>query len=87
MNLFNDIFIDLERILASNKAFLLGNWLEAAKAAANTTEVSALLKQSIVIFIKTHTLPNHVAIFLQTYVVEIRNFFTLILIIKLSAVY
>lgn len=36
--IFLEIFTDLEWILASNKAFLLGPWLESAKAAASSDE-------------------------------------------------
>ncbi|KAF5280152.1 hypothetical protein FQA39_LY18128 [Lamprigera yunnana] len=32
---FLDIFLDLEKILRSNRAFLLGNWLNSAKRAAS----------------------------------------------------
>lgn len=35
-NLFLDLLNDLERILASNKDFLLGNWLESAKQLGKT---------------------------------------------------
>ncbi|XP_020709840.2 alpha-N-acetylglucosaminidase [Athalia rosae] len=36
--LFMDLFDDLERILASNKDFLLGSWLEAAKRLATNED-------------------------------------------------
>lgn len=39
--IFRGILLDLETILATNEAFLLGNWLKAAKDYAADTEVRA----------------------------------------------
>lgn len=37
--IFRGIFLDLESILATNEAFLLGSWLESAKSCANSSVV------------------------------------------------
>ncbi|XP_056649230.1 alpha-N-acetylglucosaminidase isoform X2 [Diorhabda sublineata] len=42
--IFLSIFDDLELILSTNKAFLLGPWIESAKKCANTTEESDLFE-------------------------------------------
>ncbi|XP_066253772.1 alpha-N-acetylglucosaminidase [Euwallacea similis] len=41
---FRGIFLDLESILATNKAFLLGTWLEAAKSAADGSREAKLFE-------------------------------------------
>ncbi|KAL1509052.1 hypothetical protein ABEB36_003853 [Hypothenemus hampei] len=43
-NIFKGIFLDLESILATNKAFLLGPWLEAAKNSANDSNEAKLFE-------------------------------------------
>ncbi|KAJ8976546.1 hypothetical protein NQ317_011809 [Molorchus minor] len=40
--IFKNIFFDLESILSTSKDFLLGSWLESAKACANNTEEEQL---------------------------------------------
>ncbi|CAG9765501.1 unnamed protein product [Ceutorhynchus assimilis] len=42
--IFRGIFLDLESILATNEAFLLGKWLEAAKSCANNTKEEKLFE-------------------------------------------
>lgn len=42
--IFRGILLDLESILATNDAFLLGNWLESAKKAANNSDEEKLFE-------------------------------------------
>lgn len=47
--LFQNLLNDLDVLLGSNKDFLLGHWLEAAKALGTTASVSPLLCRNVCI--------------------------------------